>query len=777
MTAAEFDSPPKSGYDNSASMIAGIDAWIESLHPTFCEKRLQELLQEKSHQYVTAVERLMAHCLDVHDSGILTIADMCTHHTPWNARETGLSVAILRNQDRLLRQLCEPNNQVVQNKGGLSCVGLVSESIDDAHFDLLWSRFCTGGSAEQPRDLLRVLFRVAAFSPTRVGRALALIRTQLPRLSSQIPEDLVFALVHSPQLTGSRDEILGALIDSQGVGAARLILLECDSVSEPPRCIREATSLVIESFPHDAAVAVGVAWCLNVDPDFAVPIIVHWVDEACSAHLQNQFLRLKIEQSDQERLFLALATDAVERNSVSQYTLAMMHHDLISKCRPVLSWLKSHIEDQRSTMYSATLLVWYLSVQTRDTSVHEEKELVSLANTLHRKFGHLSEDEIRREYNLTDNTLTNQDVRLAIALAKDVCKNLPSLDEQDFLNCVKKYPATYAALGGPQLDRSVARGDYPWCAWAYSNCSDSDTDSGPLLGQKRRFRESWEGRFEKIISSGVTAKSQKLRENRFVWAEMRILACLVDHFTVRYEPSGLKGFDERQPEFLLESPDGSLILEVASIGSKPEDVEEGVKGAPGNLTKKTLLNKWHGQFNECKTDFRLPVVIAVQLRWHDDFEFDLVGSLYGPEKWVFVMDPVLGKATPKGSTRDSSLGFFGIEGTDCISAVAGIKNEDSSEGYLTGELLRPTKEPRHPLNSNLWVKLRDSLFGPSPSYLVERMLSIPSMTKEEATILIENGVDEISFFANDKIPYRDEMPISLDRFRELQLAAMRLTLK
>ena len=118
---------------------------------------------------------------------------------------------------------------------------------------------------------------------------------------------------------------------------------------------------------------------------------------------------------------------------------------------------------------------------------------------------------------------------------------------------------------------------------------------------------------------------------------MRLLAQLVGSFEVQYEPVGVPGMGSRRPEFVLKSPDGDLILEVATISSKPDDLREAAKMSTGGTAKKTLQSKLRKQFNGCKGEFKLPIVIAVQTKWDSD-KFDFLNSLYGPLGVSYSMD-------------------------------------------------------------------------------------------------------------------------------------------
>jgi hypothetical protein len=195
------------------------------------------------------------------------------------------------------------------------------------------------------------------------------------------------------------------------------------------------------------------------------------------------------------------------------------------------------------------------------------------------------------------------------------------------LGNLKTLPFTYRALGESQLDSEVRKGNLPPFAEFYA--SDVGSEHAEFI-RARQFREAWEERFSKISKAGIAVPTERLRTDRHIWSEMFILSQLIDFFKVEYEPKDVPGMGTKLPDFLLKSANGCLIFEVAAIGAKPEDVREGVKVSTGGTAKKTLQNKWRKKFDECKEDFTMPIVIAIdnpRAAWDD---FDIKNSLYGP---------------------------------------------------------------------------------------------------------------------------------------------------
>jgi hypothetical protein len=295
-----------------------------------------------------------------------------------------------------------------------------------------------------------------------------------------------------------------------------------------------------------------------------------------------------------------------------------------------------------------------------------------------------------------------------------------------------------------------------------------------LLGINQ-FRKNWEQRFEKIIKSGTTIPAQRLREDPNIWTEARILAPLVDCFHVKYEPEGVAGMGTNRPDFLLSSSDGQLVFEIARVGAKPEDVREDARFSKGGILKKTLQNKLHDKFNDCKCKLPLPAVIAVEMSFGHDDEFDVLNSLYGPLQFILTIEQKSKSTVAEGTKREVEKAFFSPE-TACISAVAAIAPDRDDALLLDGKLYRPIDPPQNPIRPELWLRLRRALFGPTPKNLLAEIGSIPGILREEAKMLVEYGVDDLSFFASGRISLPDGIKMESRRFEELRNQAERLML-
>ena len=135
-----------------------------------------------------------------------------------------------------------------------------------------------------------------------------------------------------------------------------------------------------------------------------------------------------------------------------------------------------------------------------------------------------------------------------------------------------------------------------------------------------------------------------------------------------------------------------------------------------------------------------------------------------------------GQLVEEGATRNIERAFFNQSDVSCISAVMRIEPDDSETGFLAGAMYRPIRDPIHPLNRKLWLRLRDAVFGPCPRTLVEQMAVIPGISVDEAELLVKHGVDDISFFAAGMIDFPDDLPMAKARFEQLRNQAERLAL-
>jgi len=498
-----------------------------------------------------------------------------------------------------------------------------------------------------------------------------------------------------------------------------------------------------------------------------------------------------VEQSDQRDLFRAMAEDAVKRDNEWHHALAQVHQGLITRSEHVLEWLNETVENHQASRYNASLVSAYLSETRKKVTPEQSKKFIRFAHLLHEKYGSQTEKKALMASKITDPKLKNYEELVAIALARDVIFPSRIIDGTKTLRTIKQLSFTYEALGGEQLDKAIGKGEFfPYAVFYEINAKDeinkleAQLKSGEIdlddfkwkVGFPQRalkFTTTWEDRFAKISKAGIKP-SRNLRTDENVWTEIRILTQLVDHFDVVYEPINLLGMGTSRPDFFLKSTDGDLILEVATISEKPDDVREAVTTSLGGDVKKTLQNKWRNQFNECQGDVTVPIVITVQTRWSDLGVIDFLNSLYGPVSMNMRLNTKSGEVVEEGTGRNIEQAFFSQPDVKCISAVGRIDPNETYPDYLVGELYRPIEAPNYPLSTKLWVRLRDALFGPMPKNLVDRISKIPGISLGEAETLVKCGVDDISFFGSGLIAFPENLPLGKKRFEELQALAGRL---
>jgi hypothetical protein len=760
---------PESWHNPSPEILEKIGEWIDSGHPHSCAKRVEALLSHTGLRYDVTTQKLVAHCIEKHDKGIEMLTAMYNHyHFPLN----GFSHCVVANQTRLCNEILTESQTLTAEKGYVDAVRLITRHLDSVHFKRIWDSVWAGGFGARNRTLAEAIFRVAAFSASRARLAKDLIETRAGEVFRLAPEEFVFCLVHSPEMRSVRDPVLQKLLSSERAGAAGIILRTSEYAQTVPQCVSEATRLLINNDPDDPAILIGLGLSLETDPQYAIDIIVDKVNKGRFFAYHNSSFEWRIQKSDQKQLFSELASDVIQRDEAWHTTLAGTHHDLITDIGSVIAWLKENSEHKNASRYNAALIAEYLS-DPHSATREQIDNLVKAARVLHSKFGSRTEKSICEEMSLTDRGLSNYDELVAIALAKDVAYPSEPIDRQKLLANLRALPVTYGALGGLQLESEIEKGNLPPFAEYYA--CDVDSEHADFI-RARQFRESWEERFSRIAKANIAIPTKKLRTDRHIWAEMSILSQLIDFFEVEYEPTGVPGMATKRPEFLLKSLDGCLVFEVAAIGTKPEDVREGVKVSTGGTTKKTLQNKWREKFGECKGDFTMPVVIAIDsphAAWDD---FDIENSLYGPEQFTFLTHLQSGKTIPQGTGRDVKKAFFESENVECISAVVHVSCRDFGDRYLHGRIYRPLKTPSHPIGTKLWLRLRTALFGESPKELVAEMSRIPGISRQEAKTLVDHGVDDFSFFATGAIEFPEGMSMGEPRFRELQEEAKRLAL-
>lgn len=794
---SELDGVPASRNNDDSDLLQDIGRWISSNHPQRCHANLDSLFASHKIKYSVTIQELVSHCIEKHDDGIWTIVKMCQSYFPSGGPEiANLVHSIEINQERLLKEIVAEWTSLETRREGHAAVFLIADSLDDSHFESLWEFVWNNGLAESGPKLGGIVFKVAAFSTVKSKYTIRLIEQHADKIPQPILNEFVYSLVLSPQLLSIRDEQLDLLLNRHGVNAAKLIVIHSQYAKDIPSCISKATKIILSAEPEDLTAPIGIGLCLRVDPNFAIPIIVEWVNTGKSRQHYDQFLREKVKEevSSQRGLFRALAEDTVRRDPVWHRTLAQIHQNLMQNAEHAVEWIGENIDNPSALRYSASLVVAYLSETRSPTTPELTKKLMELGHRLHDKYGSRDVKSVLQEANLTDPNLNAYEELVAIALAKDVALPARKMDVEKALETIKKLPSTYAALGGPQLDAEMSKGNLPPFAAYY--VSDPEVELASLTERLKsgqieplefrlaadfpnsvlNFRTSWEKIFSKILKVGINLPTRRLQTDVNVWSEMRILAQLVDYFSVSYEPPNISGIKPKRPDFILKSDYGDVIFEVATVDTKPDDVREAVTISTGGTIKKTLQNKLREKFNECKGCFDLPAVIAVQTRWGSMDEYDCLNSLYGPQQANVAWDKESKEIVEEGSSRGVEKGFFSQSNVDCISAVVRIEPNDSYARNLVGDIYRPINPPRYSLNAKLWVRLRDALFGSMPKRLVEEMSKIPSISSTEAETLVRYGVDDHSFFAGGLIGLPEGLPMGSERFEELRGMAKKLCL-
>jgi len=697
---------------------------------------------------------------------------------------------IRANQDRLLDELFARADEFEGAPEGQQATLVLLRSLDAERFAEAW-RFFWGALPPRHPKLAGAASRAAAWSPEHNGHLRTLLSVDVVGVYTAIPDEVVYALMHARPLADVRDRFLARILEAGGLDAAKR-LIHGSRYQNPPRVLLNATKLVLERDPHDKAAPAGVALCLELDPDAVVATIVAWMNaEREDRHIDHSDLSWRLPDHA-ARLLPALADDAVKRPRAWHSVLAQMHHFRLRNNAVIADWLEGNIDREEATEYAASLLIEALSAMHETNDEALAKRLHVFAKRLHARAGTTSEENLILFHGLGDPGLKDRENLIAIALAKEVRDPPEPVDRVRLLKNIQAYPRTHAALGGPILEKELAAGRLPAHLFKYRHDLDAqqkeldeERDKGLLSADHhkwlwdhwegvRRLRAEWESLFMTIADAGVKITpgySRRLREDPHIWNEIRILARLVGHFNVTLEPKNLPGMGKKAPEFLLESPDGTLIFELATIGEKPSDLRTGIKSSAGGEAKRILNRKVVRQFGESKTGITLPVVLGIQVQYTHDLEFDLLNSLYGPLAASWAMHKDTGEVVSEGPTRHVEKAFFAQDNVGCVSAVAGIAPENRQTGHLLGKLHRPLKEPDRPLSLPLWVRLRTALYGPRPPELIDEMCRIPNITLEEANAMVDAGLDDPAFLAAERFEKPASLSMEDTRWRELLDAA------
>ena len=391
---------PESWHHTDPEALRDVDVWISVGHPQECLTRSKSLLRAPSLKYAVTAQRLIAHCVEAHGEGFWILKEMYRHYFPHQPEEVGLATAVQANQTKLLEEILAQWRQLNGQPEATHAASLVAQYIDESHFQRLWQATWGDGLARENPQIGGAVFKASAFNSTRRMYALNLIESSLSPLSLLIMDDLILSLIWSSEMRPVRDKALSDLLTAHGSRAAKTIIGQSQYAKDPPSCLAEATRILLAIEPEDAAVPIGVGLSLQSDPDFAIPIIVDWVNTGKSNHHYDQFLRWKVDQTDQRNLFRALALDAVKREPSWHHILAQVHQGLITRLEPVVEWLSDTINDKQTSRYNASLVVAYLS-ETRKTATPQIARLLEFGHKIHENYGLRDKKTILMEANLT----------------------------------------------------------------------------------------------------------------------------------------------------------------------------------------------------------------------------------------------------------------------------------------------------------------------------------------------------------------------------------------
>jgi len=496
----DFEGAPVAIFDTSPETLGKIKTWIDSRHPDNCMKLVDLLLSKSTGRHATATGLLVVHCIEEHDGGIELLARIHGSLIPLDEEKAGFSGCAKAKQAQLCDEILEKWSSIASLPGARYAVNLVTRHVDDAHFERIWTRVWKKGLASEAPELGGAVLTASAFCPPRSQFAIELVENSLSYVYKLVSNELVSCLVYSPHMTAVKDKVLRKLLSSYGHTAAELIILNSKYAKESPSCVVDATRLLMKREAGSQTSQIGVALSLNIDPDFAIPIVVSWVNDAKLGYSLDQLLEWRIHESNQKRLLGSMARDAIKKDSIWHVTLAQTHHHLITNIDAVLGWLKETCEDAGAARYNAHLIALYLSEPQESASLDKVRDLVEYARRIHRVFGSRNEEHIKRDWNLTDPSVKRYEELVAIALARDVTHPPDSIDSERTLRVIKKLPYTYRALGEKQLDKEMKKGLFLPFAEYYSIDAQSQLDRigkrigspSPIAKMLLCFRKWWD---------------------------------------------------------------------------------------------------------------------------------------------------------------------------------------------------------------------------------------------------------------------------------------------
>lgn len=255
--------------------LSAIDRWIEDRHPEDCEKLLESLLPGKF-EYATTATRLLVHCIEHHDVGLLILAKYEASSFAYLGDDVGLPAALRTSQNCLLEELMERANELECAEHGAQATLTLLRAFDEDRFSKAWKFFWEPRPPRFPR-LAGVAVVAAAWSPDHSRHLRRLLDEDVVHAYTAAPQDVVYSLMRAPALAQVRDEFLAQILRSGGLSAAMRII-QCGRGRDPTPVILDATRIVLEHNPESNAAPVGVAHCLGLNLNAVLPTIVVWMN-------------------------------------------------------------------------------------------------------------------------------------------------------------------------------------------------------------------------------------------------------------------------------------------------------------------------------------------------------------------------------------------------------------------------------------------------------------------------------------------------------------------
>jgi len=765
-----------------------ISSWTTSIHDEGkCEEAIEILTDTEGGNYRATAHHLLAHMIEEHNFTLEDIAPVLESYHYYHTDQQRLADVYANESNRLANELKQELGDLPKSPGIKRCLQLlIFYGLNESKLRELWSYTWEEGRYKNRKDVAELLFRQAAFKEDFFDLIEDVLEDKFDWLAEENLEYLLQAFLFSETLSGIREKYLEKLISEKEAEAAKIIVRNTGHKEISVPQTKKIYKLLEEKGEKFASKAMAL-WLRN-NFEEALPHLCELINRK---HLNASFsheLQQAVKSTNPPQVFEKLAENVASTDENLPDFLASSHCRLLKYDEDViLSWLEDNWDRPELQKYSAGICVETLS----EPGLNEiKREFMEIAEKIFDKFGSRRREDVYEENKLKGRKDDKGQRQKALSLVQEIKEASYDLDVDSFLETIKKYPSTFEAFGGKSLEDFVNRRDMiPCYAWVYEMdiqnrksefekllAEYEDTDESSPLGlhlelkriaEAEEFRKIWEKRFDILLDSKNAIEERRVREDYTYWTELRFWAQLEPHFDVTVEPEKIPGLEDKKPDFLLNSPEGNLILEVTSLQKSPKELEERVKTSLGLRPQKGLKDKWKKQFKKCDEDPGLPIVIGIEVKSESQLMMDLPNSLYGPLSIRMTTDKLKG-AIEEGTTRDLDRAFFGRDNIECISAVVGICPEIIPKEDLNGELFRPFYRPHNKINWRLWVKLRDALFGSDKEHLIERMMKIPTITTEEAESLVEHGIDDPGYLASKRVTFPGGLQIPHERFEDLQ---------